>query len=142
MAETTRAVLEKRLERLSPLERSILQVLAVADEPLNQTVLLGLCTRAGIPTHDPATNKPLTSLSPQLRRLRDLGLIGTNNLISEQIVEVVVRALFADTETLVTPTPPVQPAQLKLPAASKGRKNPPPTPQPPAVPLAQAQCRL
>ena len=138
MAETTRAVLEKRLERLSPLERSILQVLAVADEPLNQTVLLGLCTRAGIPTHDPATNKPLTSLSPQLRRLRDLGLIGTNNLISEQIVEVVVRALFADTETLVTPTPPVQPAQLKLPAASKGRKNPPPTPQPPAVPLAQA----
>ena len=54
MAETTRAVLEKRLERLSPLERSILQVLAVADEPLNQTVLLGLCTRAGIPTHDPA----------------------------------------------------------------------------------------
>ena len=138
MAETTRAVLEKRLERLSPLERSILQVLAVADEPLNQTVLLGLCTRAGIPTHDPATNKPLTSLSPQLRRLRDLGLIGTNNLISEQIVEVVVRALFADTETLVTPTPPVQPAQLKLPAASKGRKNPPPTPQPPAMPLAQA----
>ena len=138
MAETTRAVLEKRLERLSPLERSILQVLAVADEPLNQTVLLGLCTRAGIPTHDPATNKPLTSLSPQVRRLRDLGLIGTNNLISEQIVEVVVRALFADTETLVTPTPPVQPAQLKLPAASKGRKNPPPTPQPPAVPLAQA----
>ena len=138
MAETTRAVLEKRLERLSPLERSILQVLAVADEPLNQTVLLGLCTRAGIPTHDPATNKPLTSLSPQLRRLRDLGLIGTNNLISEQIVEVVVRALFADTETLVTPTPPVQPAQLKLPAASKGRKNPPPTPRPPAMPLAQA----
>ena len=138
MAETTRAVLEKRLERLSPLERSILQVLAVADEPLNQTVLLGLCTRAGIPLHDPATNKPPTSLSPQLRRLRDLGLIGTNNLISEQIVEVVVRALFADTETLVTPTPPVQPAQLKLPAASKGRKNPPPTPQPPAMPLAQA----
>ena len=138
MAETTRAVLEKRLERLSPLERSILQVLAVADEPLNQTVLLGLCTRAGIPLRDPTTNKPPTSLSPQLRRLRDLGLIGTNNLISEQIVEVVVRALFADTETLVTPTPPVQPAQLKLPAASKGRKNPPPTPQPPAVPLAQA----
>ena len=138
MAETTRAVLEKRLERLSPLERSILQVLAVADEPLNQTVLLGLCTRAGIPLCDPTTNKPPTSLSPQLRRLRDLGLIGTNNLISEQIVEVVVRALFADTETLVTPTPPVQPAQLKLPAASKGRKNPPPTPQPPAMPLAQA----
>ena len=138
MAETTRAVLEKRLERLSPLERSILQVLAVADEPLNQTVLLGLCTRAGIPTHDPATNKPLTSLSPQLRRLRDLGLIGTNNLISEQIVEVVVRALFADTETLVTPTPPVQPAQLALPTSRKGAKRPPPTPQPPAVPLAQA----
>ena len=139
MAETTRAVLEKRLERLSPLERSILQVLAVADEPLNQTVLLGLCTRAGIPTHDPATNKPLTSLSPQLRRLRDLGLIGTNNLISEQIVEVVVRALFADTETLVTPTPPVQPAQLKLPAASRGGKRSPPKPSPPpAVPLSQA----
>ena len=139
MAETTRAVLEKRLERLSPLERSILQVLAVADEPLNQTVLLGLCTRAGIPTHDPATNKPLTSLSPQLRRLRDLGLIGTNNLISEQIVEVVVRALFADTETLVTPTPPVQPAQLALPAASRGGKRSPPKPSPPpAVPLSQA----
>ena len=139
MAETTRAVLEKRLERLSPLERSILQVLAVADEPLNQTVLLGLCTRAGIPLHDPATNKPPTSLSPQLRRLRDLGLIGTNNLISEQIVEVVVRALFADTETLVTPTPPVQPAQLALPAASRGGKRSPPKPSPPpAVPLSQA----
>ncbi len=52
---------------------------------------------------------------------------------------MVVRALFADTETLITPAPPVQPAQLALPAASRGGKRPPPKPsRPPAVPLSQA----
>ncbi len=139
MAETTRPVLLERWQRLDPLERSLLQVLAVADEPLNQTVLLNLCIRAGVALHDPATGKPPASLSPRLRRLRDAGLIGADNRISEQIVEVVVRALFADTETLVTPAPPVQPAQLALPAASRGGKRPPPKPSPPpAVPLSQA----
>ena len=139
MAETTRPVLLERWQRLDPAERALLQVLAVADEPLNQTVLLGLCIRAGLARHDPATGKPPASLSPRLRRLRDAGLIGADNRISEQIVEVVVRALFADTETLITPAPPVQPAQLALPAASRGGKRPPPKPsQPPAVPLSQA----
>ena len=70
MAETTRPVLLERWQRLDPPERALLQVLAVADEPLNQTVLLGLCIRAGLARHDPATGKPPASLSPRLRRLR------------------------------------------------------------------------
>ena len=112
-------------------------MLAVADEPLNSTVLFGLCTRAGIPLLDEPTNKPVTTLAPQLRRLRDLGLIGTNNLINEQIVEFVVRVLFADTETFVTPVQPVQSAQMVLPTGRKGGKHPspPPEPRPAGVPL-------
>ncbi len=79
MAKTTRPVLLERWQRLDPPERALLQVLAVADEPLNQTVLLGLCIRAGLARHDPATGKPPASLSPRLRRLRDAGLIGADN---------------------------------------------------------------
>ncbi|WP_448871533.1 DEAD/DEAH box helicase [Desulfobulbus propionicus] len=99
---TCQALLHK-VDQLEPLERAVLQVLAVADEPLSAAMVLSLCTRAGLLALDTQNPSPITSLNPQLRRLQQLNLIEDSHQVNECIVEVIVRRVFADNATMVAP---------------------------------------
>jgi len=103
--DAARAKLLEQIERLSPLELSVLQVLAVAAEPVTNTTVFTLCAQAGLPLNDETDGAPLKSAASQLRRLRTFGLIDEANQINELIVEVVVRRLFADKQSKITPPP-------------------------------------
>jgi hypothetical protein len=103
--DAARAKLLEQIERLSPLELSVLQVLAVAAEPVTNGTVFTLCTQAGLPLNDETDGTPLKSAASQLRRLRTFGLIDEANQINELIVEVVVRRLFADKQSKITPPP-------------------------------------
>ncbi|MGE4560414.1 MAG: DEAD/DEAH box helicase [Desulfobulbus sp.] len=94
---TYQALLQK-VDQLAPAELAVLQALAVADEPMNATMALNLCIRAGLLPPDSHTD-----LAPKLRRLKQLNLIGKDNHVNESIVEVIVRRVFADRQTKLTP---------------------------------------
>ncbi|ADW17087.1 SNF2-related protein [Desulfobulbus propionicus DSM 2032] len=134
--DADRAKLLEQINRLSPLERSVLYVLAVAAEPVANATVCTLCTQAGLPLNDETDGPPLTSLAPQLRRLRTLGLIDEHNLINELIVEVVVRRLFADKQSTITPLPQtVETAKKRVIPNRSGVKTRAPKPQPLPVPV-------
>jgi SNF2 family DNA or RNA helicase len=113
--DAKRASLLETVDRLSPLELSVLQVLAVAAEPVSNGTVLTLCTQAGLHLRDETDGAPLTSLVPQLRRLRNAHLIDEHNLINELIVEVIVRRLFADKQSKVVPPPVTEERTKRIP---------------------------
>jgi SNF2 family DNA or RNA helicase len=136
---TTRDKLLPKIEQISPLELSVLQVLAVVAEPATTSMVWEICTKAGLPLHDATDGAPLRSLAPQLRRLQTLQLTNEQNLINEAIHEVIARRLFADTQTRVTP-PPAAKGPEKRDVNRSGFKTsaPKPLPLPVSIPLARA----
>ncbi|MDD2465048.1 MAG: DEAD/DEAH box helicase [Desulfobulbus sp.] len=134
------ALLQK-VDQLSPLELGVLQVLAVADEPLNAATALTLCTDSGLLAAAASQNSaPITSLTPQLRRLKKLDLIGEGNQVNECIIEVIVRRIFADTQTRLTPPPRQEATRKKITPNRSGTQTRTPKIQklPLSVPLAHA----
>nr|WP_321464717.1 DEAD/DEAH box helicase [uncultured Desulfobulbus sp.] len=130
--DPTFQALLQRVDQLSPSELAVLQVLAVADEPMKATEVLPLCTRTGL------LPAPPESLAPELRRLKKLGLIDNDHQVNEMIVEVIVRRVFGDEQTKVTPPRPAEnktkgPKAQKLPIIPEQ-----PVAKQPSVPLAQA----
>ncbi len=136
---TIRDTLLAKIERLSPLEFSLLQVLAMTAEPATNNTVWEICTKAGLPLLDETDGTPLRSLAPQLHRLKSLELISEKNLINETIQEIVARRLFADTQTRVMPPPaPKEPEKRVTNRSGFKTRAPKPLPLPVSIPLARA----
>ena len=100
--DNKRATLLSHLDELNRTEKLLLQILAVAAEPLNIDMVLLLLGRIRLSDAEAGTDIPtLLTLKPLLQRLRKLELIGSNSLINPLLVDVLVRNIFADTTTKV-----------------------------------------
>lgn len=113
--DKNRTVLLECLGQLNPTEKLLLQILAVAAEPLNIDMVLLLLSRIRLSDAEAGTDAPtLLTLKPILQRLRKCELIGSNNLINPLLVDVLVRKVFADTTTKVVLQQAIQAKQQKL----------------------------
>jgi hypothetical protein len=139
--EKNRADLFSQYEKLDPGERLLLQVLAVADEPLSNDMVCLLCSQvrlAGAAVDDsPATS---TGYLPVLRRLRRSALIAGNNQINPLLVDVLVRSVFADTTTKVVLHKVKSPAETKKRVPSR-RGSPTRSPKALALPETMGLAR-
>ena len=134
-----RDTLLKKVAQLSPVELCVLQVLAVVAEPITNSTVREICLKAGLPLHDETDGTPLSSLTPQLRRLRTFHLADENNQINEAIHESIARQLFADTQSRVTPpAAPKEPEKRVTNRSGVKTRAPKPLPLPVSIPLAQA----
>jgi hypothetical protein len=134
-----RDTLLEKVNQLSPLELSVLQVLAVVAEPVTHNTVREISIKAGLSLHDETDSTPLPSLAPQLRRLKDLQLVDANNQINETIHESIARQLFADTQTRITPpAAPKEPERRATNRSGFKTRAPKPLPLPTSIPLPQA----
>lgn len=130
--DAMRKSLLDKVERLSPLELAVLQVLAVAGEPASNGTVFEICTKAGLNLRDETDDTLLRSLAPQLRRLRNLQLINENNLVNELIVEVIARRLFADKQTSVVPPAAAEKPEKPFPNRTGAKSR---APKPVSLPM-------
>ncbi|MBM9615652.1 DEAD/DEAH box helicase [Desulfobulbus rhabdoformis] len=132
---TCTELLEKT-DRLSAFERAVLQLLAVADEPLTGPKILELCKESGLLLAFEKQTLSVASLSVLLRGLKQEGLLGSGYQVNEYIVEVMVRQVFADTTTTLEPPAP---AKKKKRVDSRSRTRARRTPKESlSLPLGQA----
>ncbi len=89
-----REKLLKSYRNLSSAERTLLQLLAVVFEPVNQSTILRCLQRSGIEPHGERTTS-LRILVPRLQSLLDSKLIDSSNQVNRAIIEIVCRDALA-----------------------------------------------
>nr|WP_320009958.1 DEAD/DEAH box helicase [uncultured Desulfobulbus sp.] len=128
-----------KVDQLPDFERMILQLLAVADEPLTGPKILELCKESSLLASFGKENLSVASLSVLLRGLKTAGLLGSGYQVNEYIVEVMVRRVFADTTTILSsPSPAKKRKRVDSRSRSQARRTPK---EEQALPLGQALAR-
>jgi len=115
----TRDARIEQIALLDPLDRILLQILALVAEPIPERTLFDLCKLAGLPLTAEG-NSPAASLTPNLGRLKKLKLITADHRVPAELTEILARQFFADTTTMVTP-----PVTGKAPKKSDKPARPP-----------------
>lgn len=118
----TRDARVEQIALLDPLDRTLLQVLALITAPVPERTLLDLCKLAGLPLRTAQGASPATSLTPNLGRLKKLKLITADHRVPAELTEILARQFFADTTTMVSPpvTAKVAPNKTTKPVRPPG----------------------